>query len=115
MGSEQGSDSQIWVLVGAEVACLEAGDLGCNDLFLPPGSIPSPTKGPRFRPHLSELLPPAGALTPGSGGFAALSCWKNLGIWSVLSASRIQSAWTCGLEAGAQQGSHPSHFPGSAF
>lgn len=74
MGSEQGSDSQIWVLVGAEVACLEAGDLGCNDLFLPPGSIPSLTKVPRFRPHLSELLPPAGALTPGSGGFAALSC-----------------------------------------
>lgn len=80
-------------------------------LFHLPTSAQVPLRSPRSHPVCPDRCPQPGFVpravglcSPSPRGWAA--CEQGPG---------PKWALTCGLEAGARQGSHPSHFPGSVF
>lgn len=107
-----GRGAQGSVMVGS--GCWGLGGLpggGGLGLQKPVSSTPRPLETP-VRPHLSALRPPAGVLSPGGGRAACLREEVRHGEHPV-SVRDPERALTCGLEPGAQQGSHPSQFPRS--
>lgn len=108
---EQGSDSHAWARAAGPGSLLQAGHLGCNAPFHLPTSAQVPLRSPRSHPVCPDRCPQPGFVpravglcSPSPRGWAA--CEQGPG---------PKRALTCGLEAGARQGSHPSHFPGSVF